>query len=211
MAEDTGLIRPLGRVVLHEACSRLSAWRNRGVVADDVTVSVNVSARQLGESGLLEDIAGALAESGLPARSLRLEITEGTIMRDPERMPAVLDELEDLGVRAHLDDFGTGYSSLTFLRHFGGNTLKIDRSFVGGICDDDGSAEIVRTIIGLAGNLDLAVIAEGVESAEQLCKLHQLGGRFAQGYLFSRPVDPDSIEALLASWEPERVPVPAGR
>ena len=211
VAEDTGLIRPLGRVVLHEACSRLSAWRNRGVVADDVTVSVNVSARQLGESGLLEDIAGALAESGLPARALRLEITEGTIMRDPERMPAVLDELEDLGVRAHLDDFGTGYSSLTFLRHFGGNTLKIDRSFVGGICDDDGSAEIVRTIIGLAGNLDLAVIAEGVETAEQLCKLHQLGGRFAQGYLFSRPVDPDSIEALLASWEPERVPVPAGR
>jgi diguanylate cyclase (GGDEF)-like protein/PAS domain S-box-containing protein len=204
VAEDTGLIRPLGRLVLREACTRVSGWRADGLVDDDVTVSVNISARQLGEAGLLEDISGALAEAALPPRALRLEITEGTIMRDPERMPAVLDELEKLGVGAHIDDFGTGYSSLTFLRHFAGNTLKIDRSFVAGICGEDGSAEIVSTIIDLAGNLDLAVIAEGVETTEQLRKLHRLGGRYAQGFLFAEPLEPDGVEDLLASWDPMR-------
>ena len=129
VAEDTGLIRPLGRFVLREACSRLSEWRADGLVGDDVTMSVNVSGCQLGEAGLLEDVAVALSESALPARALRLEITEGTIMRDPERMPAALDELDDLGVGAHIDDFGTGYSSLTFLRHFAGNTAE-DRPFL---------------------------------------------------------------------------------
>jgi EAL domain-containing protein (putative c-di-GMP-specific phosphodiesterase class I) len=107
-------------------------------------------------------------------------------------------------VGAHLDDFGTGYSSLTFLRHFAGNTLKIDRSFIGAICSDDGSAEIVRTIIGLASNLDLSVIAEGIETEAQLRKLHELGGRYGQGFLFARPLAPEGVEELLATWEPER-------
>ncbi len=191
--------------MLREACSQLSEWRADGLVGDDVTMSVNVSGRQLGETGLLEDVAVALRESGLPARALRLEITEGTIMRDPERMPAALDELEELGVGAHLDDFGTGYSSLTFLRHFAGNTLKIDRSFIASIDADDGSAEIVRTIIGLARNLDLAVIAEGVETEEQLRKLYQLDGRYAQGFLFAEPRDATGAESLLAAWEPDAV------
>jgi len=203
VAEDTGLIRPLGRAVLCEACSQLSEWRADGLVGDDVTISVNVSGRQLGEAGLLEDVAVALRESELPARALRLEITEGTIMRDPERMPAALDELEELGVGAHIDDFGTGYSSLTFLRHFAGNTLKIDRSFIASINADDGSAEIVRTIIGLARNLDLTVIAEGVETEEQLHKLYELDGRYAQGFLFAKPLDASAAESVLAAWEPQ--------
>ena len=200
VAEDTGLIRPLGRVVLREACSQLSEWRADGLVGDDVPISVNVSGRQLGETGLLEDVAVALRESALPAQSLRLEITEGTIMRDPERMPAALDELEELGVGAYLDDFGTGYSSLTFLRHFSGNTLKIDRSFIASINADDGSAEIVRTIIGLARNLDLTVIAEGVETEEQLRKLYELDGRYAQGFLFAEPLDAN--ESRVGAGEP---------
>jgi diguanylate cyclase (GGDEF)-like protein/PAS domain S-box-containing protein len=205
VAEDTGLIRPLGRFVLREACSQLSGWRADGLVGDDVTMSVNVSARQLGETGLLEDVAAALRESALPARSLRLEITEGTMMRDPQRMPAVLEELEEIGVGAHIDDFGTGYSSLTFLRHFAGNTLKIDRSFISSICADHGSAEIVRTIIGLAQNLDIAVIAEGVETDEQLRKLHGLGGTYAQGFLFAKPLDARVTESVLSSWEPDKI------
>jgi diguanylate cyclase (GGDEF)-like protein/PAS domain S-box-containing protein len=205
VAEDTGLIRPLGRIVLREACSRLSEWRADGLVDDDVTMSVNVSGCQLGEVGLLEDVAVALQDSALPARALRLEITEGTIMRDPERMPAALDELDELGVGAHIDDFGTGYSSLTFLRHFAGNTVKIDRSFISSIYADDGSAEIVRTIIGLAHNLDLAVIAEGVETEEQLRKLHELGGRYAQGFLFAEPLDATEAKELLTAWEPRDV------
>jgi EAL domain-containing protein (putative c-di-GMP-specific phosphodiesterase class I) len=205
VAEDTGLIRPLGRVVLREACSQLSEWRADGLVGDDVPISVNVSGRQLGETGLLEDVAVALRESALPPRALRLEITEGTIMRDPERMPAALDELEELGVGAYLDDFGTGYSSLTFLRHFSGNTLKIDRSFIASINADDGSAEIVRTIIGLARNLDLTVIAEGVETQEQLRKLYELDGRYAQGFLFSEPLDAAETESVLAAWEPPKI------
>lgn len=205
IAEDTGLIRPLGRAVLREACSRLGEWRAEGLVGDAVTMSVNVSGRQLGEISLLDDVAVALRESELPARALRLEITEGTIMRDPEKMPAALDELDELGVSAQIDDFGTGYSSLTFLRHFAGNTVKIDRSFISSIYTDNGSAEIVRTIIGLAHNLDLTVIAEGVETEAQLRKLHQLGGRFAQGFLFARPVDAAATEELLASWQPTDV------
>ena len=202
IAEDTGLIRPLGRVVLREACSQLSEWRADGLVSDDVPISVNVSGRQLGETGLLEDVSVALRESALPAGALRLEITEGTMMRDPERMPAALDELEELGVGASLDDFGTGYSSLTFLRHFAGNTLKIDRSFIASINADEGSAEIVRTIIGLARNMDLTVIAEGVETEDQLRKLYELDGRYAQGFLFAEPLDANETESVLSSWEP---------
>jgi diguanylate cyclase (GGDEF)-like protein/PAS domain S-box-containing protein len=205
VAEETGLIGPLGRLVLREACSQLAAWRREGLVDYDVTVSVNLSARQLGEAGLVDDISATLRDVGLPARALRLEITEGTIMKDSERMPVVLHRFEQIGIGTHIDDFGTGYSSLTFLRHFGGNTLKIDRSFIAAICDDDGSAEIVRTIIDLAHNLKLAVIAEGVETEAQLHMLHQLGARYAQGFLFAVPLDARGTESLLQTWRPREI------
>jgi diguanylate cyclase (GGDEF)-like protein len=201
VAEDTGLIRPLGRLVLREACSRLSEWRTEGLAGDQVTISVNVSARQFGEAGLVEDVEAALEESGLPAHALRLEITEGTIMRDPERMPATLDALRSIGVGAHIDDFGTGYSSLTFLRHFAGNALKIDRSFIAPLCSDGDSAEIVHAIIGLARNLNLDVIAEGVETEEQLRKVHELGARYAQGFLLSKPLPGTEARSRLAEWD----------
>jgi diguanylate cyclase (GGDEF)-like protein/PAS domain S-box-containing protein len=201
VAEDTGLIRPLGRLVMLEACSRLSEWRTEGLVGDDVTISVNVSARQFGEAGLLETVKTVLDESGLPAHALRLEITEGTIMRDPERLPTTLDALNSIGVGAHIDDFGTGYSSFTFLRHFAGNALKIDRSFIAPLCSDGDSAEIVHAIIGLAGNLNLEVIAEGVETEEQLRKVRELGARYAQGFLFSKPLPAPEARSRLAEWD----------
>jgi diguanylate cyclase (GGDEF)-like protein/PAS domain S-box-containing protein len=201
IAEETGLIQPLGRLVLREACSRLSEWRADGLVGDGVALSVNVSARQLGESDLLEDVSAALRRSGLPADALRLEITEGTIMRDPERMPAILDALSEIGVGAFIDDFGIGYSSLTFLRHFGGNALKIDRSFIASLCGDDGTTEIVRAIVGLARDLNLEVIAEGVETEAQLRELRALGAGYAQGFLFSEPLDAAQTRSRLASWD----------
>src|SRR5262249_36451673 len=143
VAEDSGLIRPLGRQVLHRACAQLANWRSRGIVADDVSISVNVSGRQLVEEELVEDVSSALSISRLPAEALRLEITESSIPHDPARIPALLDRLERLGVRAQIDDFGTGYSSLSFLRRFPGDALKIDRSFVSSIRQEDGSVEIV--------------------------------------------------------------------
>ena len=209
VAESTGLIRPLGRLVLQEACSQLARWRSAGLVDDEVTIYVNVSAGQLDAPDLLADVGLALSESGLPGERLRLEITEHAIMRDPNLMPTVLGELGALGVKAEIDDFGSGYSSLTFLRHFAGSTLKIDRSFVASMCDDEGSAEIVRAIVDLAGNLSLGVIAEGVETEAQRQTLLSFGVRYAQGFLFARPLPAAGIESLLASGLPQAAGVAA--
>jgi EAL domain-containing protein (putative c-di-GMP-specific phosphodiesterase class I) len=122
-------------------------------------------------------------------------------MRDPHLMPMVLEQLGALGVKLEIDDFGTGYSSLNFMRHFAGNAVKIDRSFIASMCDDQGSAEIVRAIVDLASNLNLGVIAEGVETNPQLEMIRRLGILYAQGFLFSRPQAPDGIESMLAPSE----------
>ncbi|HVS29078.1 MAG TPA: GGDEF domain-containing phosphodiesterase, partial [Solirubrobacteraceae bacterium] len=201
VAEDSGLIRPLGRLVLNKACAQLSEWRDRGLVDAGVTISVNVSGSQLGGPHLISDVTSALQRSRLPAQALRLELTESTIMHDPERMPAAIHELERIGVGAYIDDFGTGYSSLTFLHHFPGDTLKIDRSFIGTMHEDASSEEIVRAIIALAHSLNLHAIAEGVDDRRQLKLLHALGCEYAQGYLFGRPQEPGAIEALIAGWD----------
>jgi diguanylate cyclase (GGDEF)-like protein/PAS domain S-box-containing protein len=202
VAEETGLIRPLGRLVLHQACAQLADWRARGIAAEGTTLSVNVSGRQLVEPELTEDINSALEQSGLPPHALRLEITESSILHDPARIPTLLDRLERRGVRAQIDDFGTGYSSLSFLRRFPGDALKIDRSFVRSILHEDGSEEIVRAIVGLAQSLNLGSIAEGVEDQEQLKLLHDLGCERAQGFLFAKPAPPDLLGPLVASWDP---------
>ena len=210
VAEETGLIRAVGRLVLRKACAQLAEWRSRGVIGDGVTVSVNVSGRQLVEPDLSEDIDVALAESGLRPEALRLEITESSILHDPARIPTLLDRLERRGVRAQIDDFGTGYSSLSFLRRFPGDALKIDRSFVRSILQEDGSEEIVRAIIGLAQSLNLGSIAEGVEDAEQLGLLQDLGCERGQGFLFAKPLPADQIEAMIAAWDPSRMLAPVG-
>jgi diguanylate cyclase (GGDEF)-like protein/PAS domain S-box-containing protein len=201
VAENTGLIASLGRLVLNEACANLVGWRERGLVDPAVSISVNVSARQFGEADLISDVLVALEKNHLLGGALRLEVTESTMMLEPERMRTALDELERLGVRAQIDDFGTGYSSLTFLQHFSGDTLKIDRSFVGSMQDDEGSEAIVRAVIALAHSLDLHVIAEGVESSEQLEKLRALGCECAQGFLLSEPLDASGTEELLGDWD----------
>ncbi|MFL5906844.1 MAG: putative bifunctional diguanylate cyclase/phosphodiesterase [Solirubrobacterales bacterium] len=202
VAEETGLIRPVGKLVLNRACSQLADWRSRGIVADNVTISVNVSGRQLVEPQLTADVSSALEESGLPPEVLRLEITESSILHDPARIPALLDGLERRGVRAQIDDFGTGYSSLSFLRRFPGDALKVDRSFVRSINQEDGSVEIVRAIISLAQSLNLASIAEGVENHDQLKTLLDLGCKYGQGFLFAGPLPSDDLEPMIEAWDP---------
>jgi diguanylate cyclase (GGDEF)-like protein/PAS domain S-box-containing protein len=204
VAEETGLIRPLGSFVLKEACRRLSEWRDRGTAGHGVTVSVNISRWQLTEPGLVVDVDNALTAAGLPADALRLEITESTMVTEPDRLRAALEELEQLGVRTHIDDFGTGHSSLAVLQHFPGDTLKIDRSFIATLNEDEGSEAIVRATIALAKNLGLRTTAEGVETQAQRDKLAALGCDFAQGYLFSMPLDGADAEPLLRSWSAVR-------
>jgi diguanylate cyclase (GGDEF)-like protein/PAS domain S-box-containing protein len=199
VAEKSRLIAPLGRLVMKEACGTLSAWRNEDLLDPDVTVSVNVSGRQFGEPGLLEDVATTLDETGLPADALRLEITETTMMYEPEHMRAILRDLETIGVRSQIDDFGIGYSSLRFLQQFHSDALKIDGSFVAKMDSDEESKAIVRAVIALGRSLDLRVIAEGVETSSQLEQLRECGCDCAQGFRLGRPMDADAIEDTFAT------------
>ncbi|HEY1565917.1 MAG TPA: EAL domain-containing protein [Solirubrobacteraceae bacterium] len=199
VAEESGLIGPLGRLVLGDACRTLSEWRRAGLVSPDVTVSVNVSVRQIMDSGLVDHVRAALAESGLCPENLVLEITESTLIENPHLVSTVLQELLDLGVTVELDDFGTGYSSLTVLHDFPGNTLKIDRAFVDTMIHRPESETIVRSIVSLAHSLGLRVTAEGIEDTDQLHALTELGCEYGQGYHFSRPLPAGDIAAMLAA------------
>jgi diguanylate cyclase (GGDEF)-like protein/PAS domain S-box-containing protein len=186
LAEDTGLIVPIGTWVLREACRQAQALRSQGLALD--TVAVNLSPRQFRQADLLKQVRDALIDSGLPAHCLELEITEGALMDDVEQTQASLRALKSLGLRLAVDDFGTGYSSLAYLRRFPLDKLKIDQSFMRGVPEDHGNLEIVATIINLARSLNLTVIAEGVETAGQLAALRKLGCEQSQGYFFSRPL-----------------------
>jgi len=197
VAEETGLIIPLGQWVLGEASRRMRDWQLRGAADAHVTMSVNLSSRQFSQSDLTEQVAGALRESGLSADCLKLEITESMVMENIDTAIEMLRQLRALGVEISIDDFGTGYSSLSYLHRFPINTLKIDRSFVMRMADNTENAEIVRTIVTLARSLQMDVVAEGVETPEQLSRLRSLECDYGQGYLFSRPVDPDRALELL--------------
>ena len=191
LAEDTGLIVPIGTWVLREACRQAQALRSRGLRLE--TIAVNLSPRQFRQSDLLKHVRDALHDSGLPAHCLELEITEGALMDDVAQTQASLRALKSLGLRLAVDDFGTGYSSLAYLRRFPLDKLKIDQSFMHGMPEDRGNLEIVATIITLARSLNLTVIAEGVETAGQLGVLRQLDCEQAQGYLFSRPLPVEQL------------------
>ncbi len=199
VAEESGLIGRLGDLVLRDACRTLSEWRSRGLVSPDVTVSVNVSVRQIMDSRLVDDVRAALTDSGLGPESLVLEITESTLIENPQAVSTVLQELLDLGVTVELDDFGTGYSSLTVLHDFPGHTLKIDRAFVDTMIDRPESETIVRSIVSLAHSLGLQVTAEGIEDSDQLNALTALGCEYGQGYHFSRPLPAVDIATMLAA------------
>jgi diguanylate cyclase (GGDEF)-like protein len=194
LAEESGLIAPIGRWVLEEACRQAAAWSAEG---HDIRMSVNVSAFQLGRNGLLDDVRGALQRSGIEPSSLTLEVTETTIMRD---MPAACERLEEikaLGVRVAIDDFGTGYASLSHLQRMPVDILKIDRSFVAALHDGARSRELLQAILGVGRALSLAVVAEGVEDNDQLSVLEEMGCEMAQGFLLGEPSPPQTVERIM--------------
>jgi diguanylate cyclase (GGDEF)-like protein len=189
LAEETGLIVPLGLSVLREACNQLWKWQQHSVLNRYLIMSVNLSGKQLMQIDLTEKVEEVLRESHLDPWHLKLEITESVVMEEPELAAITLAKLRGLGVRLSIDDFGTGYSSLSYLNRFPVDTLKIDRSFVTTMSEADENLQIVKTIVTLAGNLGMEVIAEGVETEEQLNQLKLLKCQYAQGYLFSEPLD----------------------
>ena len=187
VAEETGLIVPLGRWVLHEACTQAFAWWHGLPDEHRMSVAVNVSGKQIQDATFVSDVAAALADSGLPPERLVLEITETVIMHRTEMMVQRLQELKELGVHLAIDDFGTGYSSLSYLQQFPIDIIKIDKAFIEGMERDAAGAALTRTIIGLGGTLGLSTIAEGIEHASQRVTLEDLGCVMGQGFLFARP------------------------
>lgn len=207
VAEETGLIRELGWWSLREACRQMTNWRARSEACFDLTISVNLSAKQLLQQHLVPEMKKLLSETGLPAEALKLEITESAVMADPAAAAEMLQQIKSLGIRLAIDDFGTGYSSLSYLHRFPLDTLKIDRSFISGEAENGGSMEIARTIMPMAKNLRLDVVAEGVETIEQVGLLKKLQCKYAQGYYFSRPVAPEDVPPLLSeepAWEMQK-------
>ncbi len=194
VAEETGLIVPLGDWVLREACRQILIWREQFPEAGDLSVSVNLSARQL-QDPHIEQVSHALMSS-VPG-SVILEITESMLMQDIESCIDVLGQLRDRGAKIHIDDFGTGYSSLSYLHRIPFDALKIDRSFISGSSSSESTIPIVRTIMRLASDLGVQVVAEGVETRAQAEWLKSLDCQYAQGYLFSKPVDADEATKLL--------------
>jgi diguanylate cyclase (GGDEF)-like protein/PAS domain S-box-containing protein len=200
MAEETGLILPLGDWGLTEACRQVAAWR---ALSDDpsheLRVSVNLSAKQFGRQGLASHVADVLSKTAVSPDDLRLEVTESSLMSHADTALKTMQDLQTLGVGLHMDDFGTGYSSLNHLHRYPFDTLKIDRSFVQGIAEERESSNIVGTILELARSLNMEVVAEGIETNDQVERLKSLGCRLGQGYFFAKPMDPDMISAMLAA------------
>jgi EAL domain-containing protein (putative c-di-GMP-specific phosphodiesterase class I) len=194
LAEDSGLIRHIGRWVLHTACTQALAWQADG--ATPIRVAVNLSARQFSDERLVIEIAHALAQTELPAHLLELEITESMMMENPERAAETLREIKDMGVHVSIDDFGTGYSSLARLKKFPIESVKIDRSFIRDIAVDPDDAAIVSAVIAMAHSLRLKVIAEGVETIDQVRFLRERDCDEIQGFYFSKPVHAREIRAF---------------
>ena len=199
LAEETGLILPIGAWVLEEACHQMAIWLSERANDEPLTVSVNLSARQLHEPGLLTLVNDVLARTGLPPAALQLELTESMIMQNVEATIATLHQLKRLGVGLAVDDFGTGYSSLSYLARFPVDVLKVDRAFVMTMTQEEGTAAIVEATVALAHALGMDVTAEGVELPEQLAWLRRLHCDNGQGYYFSRPAAADTITALFAA------------
>jgi EAL domain-containing protein (putative c-di-GMP-specific phosphodiesterase class I) len=199
IAEATGLIIPLGLWVLEEACRQTAAWHRDVPTQPPLILSVNLSPRQFQQASIVTDVAQVLRKSGFPASCLKLEITEGIIMRDVEATIQTLWELKGLGLQIAVDDFGTGYSSLSYLKRLPIDVLKIDRSFVSGIGHNQEDTAIVHAIMAMAKSLNFKVTGEGIETAEQLALLGEWGCDCGQGYLFSKPLESHKAGALLES------------
>ncbi len=197
LAEDTGLIVPLGLWILKRACQQLCKWQWQSPANRSLFMSVNLSGKQVAQPSLVSDIREILEETHVEARHLKLEITESAVMENAEMAARILNRLKELGVQLSIDDFGTGYSSLSYLHRFPVNTLKIDRSFVGRIGEAAENIEIVRTVVSLAENMGMEVVAEGVETLSQLMQLRKLKCQYGQGYLFSHPVDAETVSGWI--------------
>jgi predicted signal transduction protein with EAL and GGDEF domain len=209
IAEETGIILPMNRLLLREACLQLRAWHAQFPCDPPLTMSVNVTPREFAQPDLAAQMGTILAEVGIDPGCINVEITETIAMADPARSNVVLSELKALGVHLSIDDFGTGYSSLSRLQGLPVDTLKIDRAFISKMETDSETGEIVRIIIMLAKSLGLKVVAEGAENAEQVSLLKQLNCELVQGYFFARPGDHNAAEALLmkSAWV-EALPSP---
>ena len=197
ISEETGLILPIGRWLLDVATRQLQRW-HREHDTPELRMSINLSHRQFWRGCLLKDLDEVVQTAGLDPRSLVIEVTEGVIMHDVKLARIMLDRLHELGVGLHIDDFGTGYSSLEALHRLRIDALKIDRSFVAPLGVDRKSEELTRTIVVMGTNLGLDLVAEGIETTEQLDHLRRLGCRYGQGYFFSRPVAAGDADRFLA-------------
>ena len=199
IAEETGTIVPIGSWALLEALTHLGEWIASGVCPRDATMAVNVSPRQLSDPNFVNVVSEALMRAHIPAKQLWLEVTEGVMIAQPDQALVTLTKLCELGVRVAIDDFGTGYSSLSLLQKFPIQRLKIDRSFISGVADNDDARALVRTIIAMCDSMGLDMVAEGVESVRQLQALGEMRCAKAQGYLISHPVPPESIASTVAA------------
>jgi diguanylate cyclase (GGDEF)-like protein/PAS domain S-box-containing protein len=199
IAEKTGLIQPIGRWVLHEACRQAMIWRNRHPEYGHLAVSVNISARQFQSDDLIDDVANALEETGLPPSCLELEMTESVLFEHSEDNIEQLSRLKALGVRIAIDDFGTGYSSLAYLHRFSVDVLKIDRTFISQLTEGDCDSELVRNILQIGQSLHMVTIAEGIETEEQSALVTNMGCELGQGYFYARPLPVGDVDAWLAA------------
>jgi EAL domain-containing protein (putative c-di-GMP-specific phosphodiesterase class I) len=197
LAEECGLIMPIGDWVLAQACNQIRKWCLEDPRHESLRVCVNLSARQFSREGLADHVEALLLQSGISSRQLGLEMTESSLIPDMRTAMEVLGSLRKLGVSLLMDDFGTGYSSLSYLHSFPFDVLKIDRSFIGRMTEGEQPLQIVRTIIELARVLGMDVVAEGIETPEQYRLLRQLGCRFGQGFLFARPMTAENVTTLL--------------
>jgi EAL domain-containing protein (putative c-di-GMP-specific phosphodiesterase class I) len=197
LAEETGLIVPIGRWVLAESCRQAREWQLAAGDGVAPTMSVNISGRQLQDPNFTRDVATVLAETKLSPTQLILEITESVLMSNTASALERLRELKALGVRLAIDDFGTGYCNLSYLQRFPVDILKIDKSFITHVAQNGGDAVLASTIVGLATTLKMNTVAEGVENAEQRQQLVELGCGYGQGFLFAKPIDAESVSRLL--------------
>jgi diguanylate cyclase (GGDEF)-like protein len=202
IAEDSGLIVPIGRWVLQEACHQAKSWQQQWPTTPPLAIAVNLSARQLQHPAILDEVRAALAAADLDPHSLVLEITETAVMEQLHAAVAILTRLRKLGVRLALDDFGTGYSSLSYLQRLPVDILKIDRSFIGGVTGSAEQSALARAIVNLGHTLGLQTVAEGIETAEQLATLRELGCQLGQGYHLARPLGPAAVDVLLDRQHP---------
>jgi diguanylate cyclase (GGDEF)-like protein/PAS domain S-box-containing protein len=199
VAEETGMLLDIGRLVLSEACRQMAVWQDRFGSDAPRVMCVNVSCRQFAQTDLIAEIESILNDTGLESSCLHLEITESAFIGDVRAAHTTLNRLQSLGIEWSIDDFGTGYSSLSYLHRLQAGTVKIDRSFVSRLGHEERGAEMVSAIVGLAHNFSMDVVAEGVETAEQLAAVQRLGCDYAQGFYFSKAIDAAAVEPLIAA------------